>query len=57
MIVIEQHYDIKDSRGGGKIHEVIRKAFPDDAVEQVNAFLEQRPVYDYFNLEFIYTKL
>ena len=42
MIVIEQHYDLNNPRGGGKIHEVKRKAFPDDAVEQVNAFFRAK---------------
>ena len=57
MIIIERHYDVNDGRGGKMRHVVIRRAFNDDAIDEVNKFLSERssvPGEEWHNLDFKY---
>lgn len=60
MIIITRHYDVENSSGGRMLHNVTRKVFPEDAIEQIQSFLDERstvPGYEWHNLDFTFIKL
>lgn len=60
MIIIERSYDVEHSSGGKMHHEITRKVFGDNDIDSIQLFLDERskiPGYEWYNLEFEYTKL
>ena len=60
MIIIERSYDVENSCGGRMRHEITRKVFGDNDITLIQHFLDERskvPGYEWYNLEFKYTKL
>ena len=60
MIVVIRKYDVDNSSGGRRLHNVTRKVFADEDLEGVQKFLDERNVvrgYEWYNLAFDFLKL